>query len=55
MYSDVSATNIADKSGFYIALTSMLMGLQLFLAGFIGEMISRNAHDRNQYHIEEEL
>ena len=55
MYSDVSATNIADKSGFYIALTSMLMGLQLFLAGFIGEMISRNSHDRNQYHIEEEL
>jgi len=55
MYSDVSATNIADKSGFYIALTSMLMGLQLFLAGFIGEMISRNAHDRNHYHIEEEL
>lgn len=55
MYSEVNATNIADKSGFYIALTSMIMGLQLFLAGFVGEMISRNAHDRNQYHIEEEL
>lgn len=55
MYSEVSATNIADKSGFYIALTSMIMGLQLFLAGFVGEMISRNAHDRNQYHVEEEL
>jgi len=55
MYADISATNIADISGFYIALTSMIMGLQLFLAGFVGEMISRNAHDRNQYHIEEEL
>ena len=55
MYSDVKATNIADMSGFYIALTSMIMGLQLFLAGFIGEMISRNAHDRNQYHVEEEI
>jgi hypothetical protein len=55
MYSEVNATNIADKSGFYIALTSMIMGLQLFLAGFVGEMTSRNAHDRNQYHIEEEL
>ena len=55
MYSEVNATNIADKSGFYIALTSMIMGLQLFLAGFVGEMISRNANDRNQYHIEEEL
>jgi hypothetical protein len=31
------------------------MGLQLFLAGFIGEMISRNAEDRNQYHIEESV
>ena len=55
MYSDVKATNIADMSGFYIALTSMIMGLQLFLAPFIGEMISRNAHDRNQYHVEEEI
>ena len=55
MYYDVKAANIADMSGFYIALTSMIMGLQLFLAGFIGEMISRNAHDRNQYHVEEEI
>ncbi|MBL6657025.1 MAG: glycosyltransferase family 2 protein [Flavobacteriales bacterium] len=55
MYFEINATNIADKSSFYIALTSMIMGLQLFLAGFVGEMISRNAHDRNQYHIEEEL
>jgi glycosyltransferase involved in cell wall biosynthesis len=55
MYVDVKATNIADMSGFYIALTSMVMGLQLFLAGFVGEMISRNAHDRNQYHVEDEI
>ena len=54
-YNDVSARNIADMSSFYIALTSMLMGVQLFLAGFIGEMISRNAEDRNQYHIEESI
>lgn len=50
----IEATNIALKSGFYIALTSMIMGLQLFLAGFLGEMISRNAHDRDVYHIEQE-
>ena len=31
------------------------MGLQLFLAGFLGEMISRNAHDRDVYHIEKEV
>jgi glycosyltransferase involved in cell wall biosynthesis len=55
MYMGVSAKNIADMSGFYIALTSMLMGLQLFLAGFIGEMLSRNAHDRNLYFVEEEI
>jgi len=55
IFNDLAATNIATKSPFFIALTSMIMGLQLFLAGFIGEMISRNAHDRNQYHIELEV
>lgn len=55
MYTNVSAKNIAEMSSFYIALTSMIMGLQLFLAGFIGEMLSRQAHDRNLYYIEEEL
>lgn len=55
MYFDIKATNIATTSSFFIALTSMIMGLQLFLAGFIGEMISRNAHDRNQYHVEDEI
>ena len=54
MLNDVSARNIADMSTFYIALTTMIMGLQLFLAGFIGEMISRNAEDRNHYHIEDQ-
>lgn len=51
----IEATNIALKSGFYLALTSMIMGLQLFLAGFLGEMISRNAHDRDVYQIDKEL
>ena len=55
LYNNVAARNIADMSSFYIALTSMLMGLQLFLAGFIGEMISRSAYDRNQYQIEDRL
>jgi hypothetical protein len=41
-------------SGFYIALTSMIIGAQLFLAGFIAEMISRNSADRNNYQIEKE-
>ena len=55
MYSEIEANNIANMSGFYIALTSMIIGVQLFLAGFIGEMISRNSSDRNQYHVEDEI
>ena len=51
----VSAKNIADMSSFYIALTSMIIGVQLFLAGFISELISRNSNDRNTYHIEKEV
>ena len=52
---DLTATNIAEMSGFYIALTAMIIGVQLFLAGFIAEMISRNNYDRNNYQIEKEI
>jgi len=52
---DLPATNIAEMSGFYIALTAMIIGVQLFLAGFIAEMISRNNYDRNNYQIEKEI
>lgn len=40
---------------FYLALVSMILGTQLFLTGFLGELISRNANDRNSYQIEKEL
>jgi glycosyltransferase involved in cell wall biosynthesis len=40
---------------FYISLTAMIIGTQLFLAGFIGELISRNAPNRNRYKIEKEI
>lgn len=50
-----SSKNIAEMSGFYIALTSMIIGAQLFLAGFLAEMISRNATDRNNYQIEQKI
>ena len=55
IFNSISAKNIADMSIFYIALTSMVIGVQLFLAGFISEMISRNANDRNNYQIEKEV
>lgn len=50
-----SSKNIAEMSGFYIALTSMIIGAQLFLTGFVAEMISRNATDRNNYQIEQKI
>jgi glycosyltransferase involved in cell wall biosynthesis len=55
MFAAIPAKNIADMSGFYIALTVMVIGVQLFLAGFIAEMVSRNAYDRNNYQVEKEV
>ena len=46
---------ITDSPYFYLALTTMILGTQLFLAGFLGEMIARNAPERNNYQIEKEL
>ena len=46
---------VADSPYFYISLTSMVIGTQLFLAGFVGELISRNSTERNDYKIEVEL
>ena len=46
---------ITDSPYFYIALTSMILGTQLFLTGFIGELIARNASGRNDYEIREEI
>ena len=52
---------IFDNSGltqrplFFFALTIMIIGTQLFLAGFIGELISRSSVDRNSYLIEEKI
>ena len=46
---------ITDSPYFFLAITAMIVGTQLFLAGFIGELVSRNSADRNKYHIEEEF
>ena len=46
---------VTNSSYFYIALTTMILGTQLFVAGFLGELISRNAPERNNYHIEKEI
>jgi glycosyltransferase involved in cell wall biosynthesis len=55
LLNSLQANNIANMSGFYIALASMIIGVQLFLAGFIAEMISRNTYDRNNYQVEKEV
>lgn len=51
-FADYTVTN---RPAFYIALTSIIIGVQLFLAGFLSELISRNAPGRNSYLIEEKI
>ena len=48
-------TLVTDSPYFYIALTTMILGSQLFLAGFVGELIARNAQGRNHYEINSEF
>lgn len=46
---------VTDQPLFYLALVAILLGFQLFLSGFICEMISRNSSERNQYNVREEF
>jgi glycosyltransferase involved in cell wall biosynthesis len=50
-----TAKNLADQSIFYVALTAMIIGTQLFLAGFLGELIARNGESRNHYRISDSI
>lgn len=45
--------SLSNRPAFFIGLTAMIIGSQLFLAGFLGELISRNSPGRNHYLIEE--
>lgn len=49
---DLPTILVTDNPYFFIALTSMIIGTLLFLAGFLAELISRNSADRNHYQIE---
>lgn len=49
------APRVTESPWFYISLTSMIIGTQLFLAGFLGELIARSSSDRNTYLIEERI
>ena len=55
MYSGHPYILVTDSPYFYLALTTMILGTQLFLAGFLGELIARNSTERNKYHIEKEI
>lgn len=46
---------VTDTPYFYIALTMMLLGTQMFLSGFVGELVSRSNVDRNKYQIAEDI
>ncbi|MEI5985050.1 MULTISPECIES: glycosyltransferase family 2 protein [Sphingobacterium] len=45
--------NVTDQPLFYLSLVAILIGSQLFLTGFIAELVSRNGTDRNKYHIDQ--
>lgn len=55
LWNGITAPLVTNSPYFYIALTSMIIGTQLFLAGFLGELISRTSHDRNNYQIEDKI
>lgn len=55
LYSGQPYRLVTDSPYFYLALTMMIIGTQLFLAGFIGELVTRNAPERNNYQIEKEI
>jgi glycosyltransferase involved in cell wall biosynthesis len=52
---DRTTSTLTNKPAFYIALTSVIVGSQLFLTGFVAELISRNSPGRNSYLIEQKL
>ena len=55
LFLDQDAKLIADRTEFYVALVAMILGVQLFLAGFLGEMIARLSPRRNNYQIKDRI
>ena len=46
---------VTDSPYFYLALVAMILGTQLFLTGFVAELVTRNSPERNKYQIEKEI
>lgn len=55
VFIDKGARLLADRAEFYLAITAMIIGSLLFIAGFLGELISRSSVNRNKYQIEKEI
>ena len=55
MYHGMPYRLVTDSPYFYLSLTSMIIGTQLFVGGFLGELISRNSSERNKYQIEKTI
>ena len=51
----IPARLVTDMPYFYISLTMMIIGTQLFLAGFVADLISRSSQGRNEYQIEKTI
>lgn len=51
----VRAPLVTDTPYFYIALTMMILGTQMFMAGYVGELVSRSNVERNNYQVAEEI
>jgi hypothetical protein len=52
---NIPTRNVTDQPLFYLALLAVILGVQLFLAGFLAELVTRNAADRNKYQIEKKI
>lgn len=55
MYHGHAYTLVTDSPYFFLSLTMMLLGTMLFLTGFLGELIVRNAPGRNHYEVKEKI
>ena len=55
LYNNQPHALVTDSPYFYISLTTMILGTQLFVAGFTGDLISRNSQERNKYQVEKEI
>lgn len=55
IFTHVKAPLVTDNPYFYLSLLAMILGTQLFLAGFVAEIVARNSSERNNYVIEKEI